>query len=535
MVFEDIPVTIVGGGPNGLASALALARQGIASRVLERKSTTTDHPKSRGSWVRTMEIFRQWGVEAPIRSRGLPDGAEMIVMMDGGIGGKELGRSIPQSDLGQSPSRLCMVAQDAIEEALVTALAAQPLAEVHFSTEFTTFEEQSDGVAVTARDLASGKLCTWRSQYLIGADGGVGAVAKIAGISFDGRPITGVLLNTYFRADLSRFQCAREAVAIWFRHKDPARPPQIIANTNGADRWLAMTRIGADKDERERPLTEAETIAVIREALGLPDLDVHIINEAKWRLTRQIAHTFAQGRVYLVGDAAHRFPPAGGFGLNSGIQDVQNLAWKLAFVLRGWASEKLLKSYDLERRPAAHSNADAAMPNLNRLPKMMEAVQSGDEDRIRFWLIDIEGHIHNAGHILGGSYDNGAIISDGTTPPTYSPRVYTPTDRPGSRFPHLWLDAGKAKSTLDLFDRELVLVGGPKADSWLEATSRVSKRLSIPIRTHRLAEANVALGIHTGPRGAVLVRPDGIVAWRVGWQVADPETELASVIKSLLS
>ncbi|WP_375786969.1 FAD-dependent monooxygenase [Bradyrhizobium sp. Pha-3] len=532
MTSDDVPITIVGGGPVGLALALVLSRQGIASRVLEMNRTTTDHPKARGVWTRAMEIFRQWGVYEAIRARGLPDESDSIVFLDGLD--CEIDRSTPEPFNDESPARKSIVAQDAVEEALAAALVDHPDADVRWETEFVGMEELPDGVRVTARDLKTGKQFIWTSQYLVGADGGRGSVSRMARIEHEGPPVMALMLNTYFRADLSRYKSAKNAAGLQLRSRGPDGQPVHLLNTNGADRWLWLTRIGGDHDERPRPLTESETVDKIRRALDDSEIKVELINESVWRMTRRIAKTFRKGRVFLVGDAAHRFPPFGGFGMNSGIQDVHNLAWKFAFVLRGQASDRLLDSYDLERRPIAHANADLSLVNAARFPHIVDALQSGNRDRVRFWLRDAENHIHSIGHTLGFSYEQGALVPDGTTPPDRTPRYYRPTDRPGSRFPHIWLDEANTRSTLDLFDRDFVLVIGPDADAWEVAAEDVSRSLSLPIIVHRLVKADPHLGFEMGPRGAALVRPDGVTAWRIGWVSEQPKEDLSGALTNIL-
>lgn len=532
MTWDDVPVTIVGGGPVGLSMALVLARQGVRSRVLEVNSTTTDHPKARGVWVRAMEIFRQWGVYDAIKVRGLPDESDSIAFLDGLD--CEIDRSLPEPFNDESPARKSIVAQDAVEEALAAKLMEHPSADVRWRSEFLGVEETADGVRLSARDLTSGREHSWTSAYLIGADGARGGVARAAGIGFEGPPVMATMLNTYFKADLSRYPSARNAAGVMLRSSDPDGEPVNLLNTNGADRWLWLTRIGGERDERSRPLTEAETVAKIRHVLRDPEIEVSLINEAVWRMTRRIAETFRKGRLFLVGDAAHRFPPYGGFGMNSGIQDAHNLAWKLAFVLRGQAADRLLDSYDAERRPIAHENADLSLVNGARFPKILDALQSGDQDRIRFWLHDAENHIHSIGHTLGFVYQQGAVIPDHTTPPDRTPRYYRPTDRPGSRYPHLWLNAEKTVSTLDLFDREFVLMIGPDGDIWEQAAVEVSTALSLPITVQRLEHVDYALGLSMGPRGAALVRPDGVTAWRIGWATDRPADDLAQALRTLL-
>jgi 2-polyprenyl-6-methoxyphenol hydroxylase-like FAD-dependent oxidoreductase len=530
---NDVPVTIVGGGPVGLSTALALARQGVSSRVIEQREATTDHPKARGMFPRAMEIFRQWGVEQSIRARGLPPGSDSFTVLDGMA--HELGRSWPEPFNDEGPARKSLVAQDAVEESLVAKLAEYPQAEIRWNTRAASGEADELGVTITAEDARTGEARTWRSDYLVGADGGAGFTAGMAGIAYEGPPQLALMLNTYFLADLSAFKSAHNSAGlILTRHQGYAGPLYVFLNTNGVDRWLMLERIGALADERPRPPTEAETIETLRAVLRLPDLDIRIINQAVWRLTRRVAERFRAGRVFLAGDAAHRFPPTGGLGLNSGIEDVHNLAWKLAFVLQGKAPESLLDSYDRERRPIANANADMALLNGARFQRFLEAAASGNSDKLEFWLRDMDNHTNSIGHILGFVYEDGALIPDGTTRPPPTPRAYKPTDRPGSRFPHFWLDGERSRTSLDLFDQDFVLVAGRSADAWAAAAQEVSRRRRLPIAVHRLGEVDRALGIAMGPKGAVLVRPDGVTAWRIGWPEDDPVGVLGAAIDRIL-
>jgi hypothetical protein len=321
---------------------------------------------------------------------------------------------------------------------------------------------------------------------------------------------------------------------IFTRHEGYAGPPYSFLNTNGADRWLLLERIGAQVDERSNPPTEAETIQTLRAVLRQPNLDIRIINQAVWRLTRRIASRFREGSVFLAGDAAHRFPPTGGLGLNSGIEDVHNLAWKLAFVLEGKAPQRLLDSYDTERRPIANANADMALLNMVRFQRFIGAAVSGNADKLDFWLKDMANHTNSIGHVLGFVYKEGALVPDGSTAPPPTPRTYSPTDRAGSRFPHFWLDSRRTRSSLDLFDRDFVLVVGESGDAWADAATDVSRRRRIPIAIHRLCKVDPALNIAMGPRGAALVRPDGVTAWRIAWPEPDPVAVLGAAVDTVL-
>ena len=534
--IKRVPVFIVGGGPVGLALALALDRFGIRSLAVERSPTTTDHPKSRGCGVRTMEIFRQWGVEDAIRSRGLADGTDVFAMVER-LTGREYGRTRPEPRGNESPTWKSMVAQDAVEEELLRAVQKGAHAVVRYSTEMVDFEDLGSSVRVRIRDVTTGAIETWEADWLVGADGAGSGTRRAAGIAMDGPPILALMLNEYVRMDLSRFPVAQEAAVIRVIPADPERPALSLLNTNGADRWLMVMRIGREQDERPAALREMAIGPFLAPYIGLDGVPTTRISTSVWRMSKQVAVGYRKGRVLLAGDAAHRFPPTGGFGLNSGVQDAHNLAWKLAYVLTGRADERLIDTYDAERRPVAQSNADWSYLNSLRMTMVEQAARSGQQDRIDFWIDDMDNHLHSVGQSLGFIYDAGAVIPDGSTRPAYNPRFYTPADRPGSRFPHRWMNQERTESTLDWFDQEFVLVAGPEADGWLEAGADAA-RAGLPLALRRWPashEAAVEIGCRMGRRGAVLVRPDGHVAWRMAWTPPDPRAELTAAMKALLA
>jgi 2-polyprenyl-6-methoxyphenol hydroxylase-like FAD-dependent oxidoreductase len=530
---HTVPVVIVGGGPVGLSMAILMQRFGIDFVLLERNPTTTDHPKARGTYARTMEIFRQWGIDGLMRRHGLPEGSDFFTFCES-MTGHEWGRTQPEPNAGHSPCWKVIQSQDTVEEELLDHARKSKVGRILFGHEFLQFDEGGGGITVTSRDTRTGETLTWQAQYLIAADGATSAVRRQADIEMRGPATLAVMANEYWQADLSQVRDANLCAGWRVYAKDSPYPICTVLNTNGRDKWLTLLPVGREVDERIGERTDDEVARMARALSGVQNLDVKVINRSVWRLSRQVAANFRKGRVLLVGDSAHRFPPNGGYGMNSGIQDAHNLAWKLAFVLSGRASTRLLDSYDSERRPVAESNADFSLHNAARFMQTDEALRSGNLDRINFWIRDSDNHIHSIGQSLGFVYEDGAVIPDGTGKHVLRARWYEPTDRPGARFPHLWLDLARKHTTLDWFDQDFVLVAGPKADGWMEAARKVSGRNGRTVMAHQLDDSHEKDGLLLGQRGAVLVRPDGHVAFRMPWTPTDPAAELAGVLSKLL-
>jgi putative polyketide hydroxylase len=506
----QIPVLIIGGGPVGLSASILFSRFGIRSLLVERHPSTTDHPKARGVHARTMELFRQWGVEDAIRTHELPSNLSGFIWMDR-LDGHEIGR-VPlgdMKDLSYSPTIGSIVAQDAVEEELHAAAHRYDLAELLFGAEAALEDQTPAAVTAIVRD-ASGRERKVVAQYVIAADGASSPSRHAMGIAMNGPDAMARSINIYFRADLSRWFGPRPCVGFFF--SDPALVGSSLLCVNGTDRWISINRA-----EPAEEFSTERCVNLIRDLVGVKDLGVEIINTAFWTMTAQVAQQYRSGPVFLAGDAAHRFPPTGGFGMNTGIQDVHNLVWKLAYVLTGRADPALLDTYEPERRPVAQSNTDFSVINAVRLGAMYQAAREGDQQRMAALIEDQRKHLANIGQQFAFHYDSAAVVPDGTPPPEFSPYQYAPTGRPGHRAPHLWLNRnGDHVSTLDLFDRKFALLTTPAGRRNAVALPEDAVDIFAIGDGGDLQDPEGRFcdlyGIEAD--GAVLVRPDGHVAWR---------------------
>jgi hypothetical protein len=304
-----------------------------------------------------------------------------------------------------------------------------------------------------------------------------------------------------------------------------------------------------DPGDRPESFTTAVAQDLVRRAAGVPDLEPEILSVGFWTMSAQIAGRFREGRVLLVGDAAHRTTPAGGLGMNTDLQSAHNLIWKLVAVLNGTASERLLDTYEAERRPVATLNTEASKEGAEQVFDVAAAAARGDFDAIRAWVAGMRHHSESRlGQDLGYTYETGAIVPDGTPPVARADPIadYAPNARPGARAPHLWLERdGQHLSSLDLFYTAFVVLTGPTADPWRAAAAAIGRQDRIPLQVHGVGASAAAdlvdpagtfldlYGIEDN--GAVLVRPDGFVAWRQPSLPSRPAAALRGALHQILS
>ena len=537
MYDENVPVLIVGGGIVGLSASLFLSRLGISSLLVERHRGTSIHPRARGVNARTMEIYRELQLEEAIRVAG----AELSPSF-GLFAGETLKEQIerlprrtePATFPGAalfdeiSPTAGNRVTQDLLEPVLL-AEARKRGGDLRFFTELTSFEQDEAGVTAVVIERASGSQRTIRADYMLAADGANSRVREALGVPVSGSGSLGFLLNILFRADLREFVRNRE-FSICLIERPELRG--IFTSINNSDRWVFHLSYDPARGERTEDFPPERCKELLHLALGMPNLPLEIESILPWESAVRVADNFQQGRVFLAGDAAHQMPPWGGQGANTGVADAHNLAWKLAAVLKSQATPALLRTYDAERQPIGRLAAE-------------ESGQAADEHGLLSMQRSAQGFAQRQFRMLGYGYQyhSAAIIAEPGM--VLAPDELGLDGRPGTRAPHARVERqGQRISTLDLFGADFVLLTGIEGAAWYEAARSIAPRLGIKLVAYRVgSDASADLrdpesrwqskaGISAS--GALLVRPDGLVAWRAVEQVSNAQEEIERIVRCVL-
>ncbi|KAF2497046.1 hypothetical protein BU16DRAFT_459269 [Lophium mytilinum] len=557
----EIPVAIIGGGSCGLNLSIFLSDHQVDHVLFERHPGTSILPKAHYLNQRSMEVWRQHGVEKAIMEAGSPQRNMSRMDWRTSLGGSEPydGQKVGTShcfggdpyseayeiyrDSPSSPSNLPLIRSEPIFRKI--AEERNP-GHILFSHTVLDFEDKGDFVVLTVED-AAGKPVQYKTKYVVGADGGKTVGPKI-GIEMEGPTNLVNIVSTHFRADLSKYWDDRVLIT-HFANPDG----ESMANFNfGAlvqmgptwgrhsEEWALYFGFRVGDPQHFAPDT---LIPRIRELLKLPDLEIEVLHISHWVLDRVLASKYREGRIFVAGDAAHRHPPASGLGLNTAIQDAHNIAWKLAAVLKGKAAPELLDSYEAERRPVGRRNCDWALltfRHINVLNAAIGIVPGNKEANVaRFkslfedtpWartelaqiqraidLHDIELSAHDIE--LGYVYESRAVVGDGSWRPESDPtgRKYVPTTRPGHRLPHVWLEKDKVVlSTHDLVgagNADFLLITDEHGESWVKVAESVNKTSKIHPKLFEDRDGQWVLRRQIDNGGAILVRPDNTVAWR---------------------
>lgn len=571
---QETDVLIVGAGPTGSTVALALANAGVRCHIISRGPWLADSPRAHITNQRANEVFRDLGVEDEILRAASPwadmgdttfatslAGEELVRIRTWGTGDDRKG-----DYLRASPCGMVDIVQPLLEPILFNK-AAERGATFAFNTEYLRHEQDADGVTAFLRDGLTGREYAVRARYMVGADGGRSRIVDELALPIEGQMGRAGTIYTIFNADLQRFSAHRPSILNWIVTPDASFGEIGLGLLRAVRPWTQwIAGWGFDIAKGEPDLSASDIRRKIGVLIGDDATEVEIVRTSVWYVNQACAARYSEGRVFCGGDAVHRHPPSGGLGMNTCVQDAHNLGWKLAYVLKGHAGPRLLDSYSQERAPvgrqiveranksraefaplnACFRVADAENPVAAGIARFRDpgpdgvAVRRAVQDAIALKQYEFNAQ----GVEMNQRYASAAVIDDADAAPESwrrDPELHhQPATRPGAKIPHAWLVGrdGRRLSTLDATGGgAFTLVTGLAGGAWGEAVTRLDLPFlrivtigdpafqDLYCEWQRVREIDEA--------GALLVRPDGVVAWRRHAAAADAATAFAMLRDAL--
>ncbi|HUN25719.1 MAG TPA: FAD-dependent monooxygenase [Steroidobacteraceae bacterium] len=515
MEEERVSVLIVGAGLAGLSAALTLSLRGKPPLVVERHPGFSRHPRARGLNIRSMELLRAAGIERELCTQSSGTFGDFTVVHAESVTGP-VRRTIVQRgawEVGLSPARSSGMVQSAVEP-ILKRRAEQLGAEVRFGTELLALSEESGQVRAVLKERASGREYTVLAEHLIGADGHRSAVRSLLGVGTTGSGTLSSHIAVVFTAERelpghSIYYLRQENFTAAFIHMD--------------DSGLSVLSVEMPEGaQAPLDLSQERCLAYLGRGLGLAPQGIRILDVMRYDMASLLADRISTERVHLIGDAAHTMPPIGGLGGQAAIQDGFDIGWKLDLALRGRAGPALVQSYATERGPVGELTVSHQTNKYFQRMRPEKAAGSPAQDE-RLALSVAYGYRYRSSCVSVEQPDDGAPFED---PSALS-------GRPGTRVPHVPLERdGQATSVLDNIGGDFLLVAGPQGHGWVTAASKLKDEFDVPLSSlHISTDVVDPEGTWTDRHGiaedgAILVRPDGFVAWRAKELELDPYATL---------